>query len=77
MSKEQQLNIASIIDSAHFRKELIEAIESGKGIDYEFDGENEYPVDKYDEYWAFEEIINVLKKHLTQQPDFWELQLND
>ena len=34
-------NISDVLSSKSFRDELKKAIESGKGIDYGFDGEND------------------------------------
>jgi hypothetical protein len=63
-AENQQLNIAGVIASVSFQKELKEAIESGKETDYAYDGEDEYPVETYNEDWALKQVIEVIQKHL-------------
>jgi hypothetical protein len=63
--KEQRaLLIGSVIASDDFRKELQDAIESGRDTDYCWNGEDEVPVDTFDEGYALSEVIKVLEKHL-------------
>lgn len=59
-----QCAIQNVIASADFRKDLQDAIESGRDIDYCWNGEDEIAVDTFDEGYAFAQVIEVLEKHL-------------
>ena len=62
-TKSSALNIADVIGSASFQKAIKEAIEYGKGIDYGYDGEDEFAFDTFDSDESLQEVIRVLKKH--------------
>ena len=57
------LNIADVIGSALFQKAIKDAIEYGKGIDWGYDGEDEYAFDTFDSDESLQEVIRVLKEH--------------
>lgn len=52
----------NILKNEIFKKELAEAIEQGKSVDYSFDGENEIAYDTFETYWAVDAVIEVIKK---------------
>lgn len=56
--------LADVITSASFRKVLQEAIESGEGYDYCWNGEDEYPVNTFDSDESLCEVLEVIRKHL-------------
>lgn len=47
--------------SEEFKKELKQAIESGKSTDWAYDGENEYEYETYDVDNALDSVLSVLK----------------
>ncbi len=55
--------IADVIGSASFQKAIKEAIEYGKGIDWGYDGEDEFAFDTFDSDESLQEVIRVLKEH--------------
>jgi hypothetical protein len=60
----QSLLIGSVIAIDDFRKELQDAIESGRDTDYCWNREDVVAVDTFDEGYALSEVIKVLEKHL-------------
>lgn len=54
--------IESILANKDFQDELKKAIESGKSIDYNFDGEDEYPVEVFEVENANANVTEVLKR---------------
>lgn len=61
--QESALNIADVIRSASFQKSIKDAIEYGKGVDYGYDGKDEFAYDTFDSDESLQEVIRVLKKH--------------
>lgn len=59
----EALNIADVIGSDSFQKAIKDAIEYGKGIDYGYDGEDEFAYDTFDSDESLQEVIRVLKEH--------------
>jgi hypothetical protein len=57
------LNVANIIGSSSFQKAIKEAIEYGKGTDWGYDGEDEFPYDTFDSDESLQEVIRALKEH--------------
>jgi hypothetical protein len=45
-----------------FKQELKEAVESGIGEDWGYDGEDEYPFDTFDANYSTEKVIELLDK---------------
>ena len=58
--KNKALNIADVIASAEFEKDLEKAIEEGNEVGYNSDGGYNY----YCEGTALRKVLNVIKKHL-------------
>lgn len=61
------LNIADVIGSASFQKDIKDAIEYGKGTDWGYNGEDEFAFDTFDSDESLQEVIRVLKRHLLKQ----------
>lgn len=62
-----ELNIAETIKSVVFQEEIKSVIESCKGTDWGYNGEDEFEYDIFYEDEAVEKIINLLKKHFLKE----------
>jgi hypothetical protein len=60
------MDIKSIIESPEFKKEITEAVLSGKDLDYFFDGEDEVPYERYEETLAIDAVLGVIKKYFLE-----------
>ena len=63
--KNETKNIADVIESASFQKAIKDAIEYGKGLDYGYNGEDEFAYDTFDSDESLQEVIRVLKENFT------------
>jgi hypothetical protein len=61
------MGIKAIIESKEFQDEIEGAFFAGIIPDYYFDGEEEVPYERYDETWARDAVIAVLKKFLLKE----------
>lgn len=60
------MDVKTIIESAEFKKEIEEAVLRGKETDYYYDGEDEVPYERYEEIWAIDAVIEVVKKYFLK-----------
>ena len=58
------MDLKKIIESEEFKNSIKEAVKKGIYEDWGYDGEDEYPFDAFNEDWATDSVIEVIRKKL-------------
>ena len=63
-------NLISLIEDEEFNKELLIAVGSGVEEDWGFDGEDEFPYERFDADFAKRSVLDLLKSKVESQDSF-------
>lgn len=61
-------SIEKILSNEQFIKELEQAIDAGKSVDYEWNGEDEVRHDVFETDAARNQVMELLKKYFIRKP---------